>query len=268
MPKSAPTWPIRLPPAKQVSWVEQYRQFALQGRSLHELTGRHSDDERTGALVSAAIERVSARKDDRVIDIGCGDGRLLDSIADGVSLAIGVVPTEEERDRLVAHYAGRPIQFRAERLEELSDTGERFEVILIIGVLQLLSCRSLVKEALRRVAAIAAPGARVYIGELPFVPVPPKVYRSAPRAIGYVLRAHGICAALRFARHIWRRRHRMGRYELRRTPVAFCATPADFSALASEYGFALQDSWETSLDGAFAAKGGTRRQDYLFTYRP
>lgn len=268
MPTSNNIWPIRLPPAKQASWVEQYRQFALRGTQIHELTGRHSDEARTGSLISAALDRAAPGAGDRVIDIGCGDGRLLDTIADKAALAAGIVPTEEERDRLAAHYAGRPIAFRAERLEELADTGERFDVILVIGVLQLLSRRSLVKEALRRIATIAAPGARVYIGELPFMPVAPKIYRSALRATGYVLRAHGPFAALRFARHIWRRRHRMGRYELRRLPVAFWATPEDFAALARDYGFVLEESWETALGGAFAAKGGTRRQDYLFTYRP
>ena len=234
-------------------------------RRICSLTGRGDNMDRTKALIDAVLSRVLGC-DDRLIDIGCGDGRFLDIVADKVAFAVGTVPTEEERARLASFHKRRPIVFQAGRVEDLRYEGPPFDIITLNGVLQLLGNEARVRRALSRIAAIAAPGARLYVGELPQAGLPRKIHSSTGRAIIYMLRQHGFCAALVFLRHLWRRRHRFGRYEKPRLQI-FSAASDDFVALVTSSGFALQKTWDTVEVTGEAWDRLAQRQDYLFVFR-
>lgn len=76
-------------PARNIE--AEYRGFA--GASdFHALAGRPGQEDRTIAAIAAIMERMDFAPDHRVLDIGCGDARLLSAIQP-VARAVGTVLT-------------------------------------------------------------------------------------------------------------------------------------------------------------------------------
>lgn len=122
------------------------------------------------SLAARALGAVVLRGDERVLDIGCGDGRvslgLADRLASGTLLGVDPSPSMLAVARERA--AGRPaVTFARGGAEEL-DAGT-FDVVVSFNALHW--CRDPV-EAVRRAAAAVAPGGRTVLQLVPAGPRP------------------------------------------------------------------------------------------------
>ncbi len=89
-----------------------------------------------------------------VLDIGCGGGILSEPLARLGARVVGIDPASEniETARVHAQDSGLSIDYRATTAEELTSTGERFDIVLAMEVVEhvadmpsfIQSCASLV----------------------------------------------------------------------------------------------------------------------------
>lgn len=245
--------PILLPRPSDMNWAHVYRNLASEA-DIHAITQR-ADAGKTALIMDIARDRLPSAAS--VLDIGCGDGRLLHSI--NAEVRIGTVISEEEASRLRHAYRDTDIEFHASDIETL-DMGRTFDLVCVVGVLQHLTSHKAARKALMAVSKTVNQGGHVYIGDFTQLGVPPKRYTSTLRAIGFVRRTSGTAKAIGFIGHLWKRRHRMGSYEAPRLPQ-YAASADDFIRLASECGFSLVQKWTCS---DFGVDDGRLRMDYLF----
>ena len=97
----------------------------------------------------------------RVLYVGCGTGRLLETLATGGHECVGVDPSSEsvEIARRRLEGAGVPSELHVDRLPELAGVQGIFDVVVVAGGAfeYILTTRNQVL-ALRRVASLLAPG--------------------------------------------------------------------------------------------------------------
>jgi cyclopropane fatty-acyl-phospholipid synthase-like methyltransferase len=81
------------------NYIEFYRYLAASS-DIHEISGRGSDLAATQFANSRILEALELTFDDTLLDIGCGDGSLLESANGLVKKGLGIVPTQEETSKL------------------------------------------------------------------------------------------------------------------------------------------------------------------------
>ena len=96
-------------------------------------------------------KRLDCLKGLRMLDIGCGGGILCEPLARLGAVVIGVDPSEAniEAARLHAGQAELSIDYRCGTAEELAETGERFDLVLAMEVVEHVAD----VDAVRRAAA-------------------------------------------------------------------------------------------------------------------
>ena len=129
-----------MPILKISSAVEHYRYFSRPEFTIHSRAG-HSENglpniKFVSARIVAALE--PGKKDIRV-DVGCGDGYLLARGAERGATCIGIVPTEEEREKLQNALPG--IDFRLGLAQELPLESRCASKVVCNSVLVLLGGR-------------------------------------------------------------------------------------------------------------------------------
>lgn len=149
--------------------------------------------------------------------------------------------TEAERQRLVEYHSGSNIDFRAGSIDEFGFEGPPFDLIVINNVVPLLGSTARVLGALRLASAMLRPGGILVLGEVPSHPREPVVYSSVIQAWLHVKHTRGLAFALSYARFLWRRRHRWGRFV---SPIGgrWSATPDRIAVLAARADLILEES--------------------------
>jgi SAM-dependent methyltransferase len=149
------------------NFIDAYR-YRATAADPHEMSGRGRQRALT-EWVNAEIGRhLTFGRDDVVLDVGCGDGSLLASVSVAIREGVGIAPTREEVARLAeVHAARRNLQFRVGRVESLDIEKSRYTKIICNGVFILLDDRAAVERALDALLDAAAPGGRVWLGEVP-----------------------------------------------------------------------------------------------------
>ncbi|HYT73302.1 MAG TPA: class I SAM-dependent methyltransferase [Vicinamibacterales bacterium] len=120
-------------------------------------------DSRRLALIAGIIAPHLPSSGVRILDVGCASGRLLANLRDvGFPNVTGLDPSPA-----CAAAAGRlyGIDVRTMTLGEIAGTGERFEVVIMVGVLEHL--RDL-DDAFEHLHSLLAPGGLLYV-EVPDV---------------------------------------------------------------------------------------------------
>jgi SAM-dependent methyltransferase len=224
-------------------YVEYCREAARNLRDVGDLALRGKNTAAITLQVNAGIVRqVELHSDDDLVDIGCGDGTLLRLAQKaGVASAIGLLATEEE----VAILRRRGLRVQQALTHSLPIADQSASVVVCNNVL-LVVPRERIVGSLREIVRIAKPDARVYLGEIPFVPGPPPEpqFASIRETVAYFYEKHGLRATLGILRRIayWKL---AGKPMIIRSgaSVSFYAEPAEFIAMAEGAGLKLVRSW-------------------------
>lgn len=172
-------------------YIEYCRETAKHARDPHDLAlrGRKNHDI-TRRIHQRIIRAVDLHRDDDLVDIGCGDGTLL-RMANTMSVrsALGLLATEEEVD--VLRRFG--LNVRQGYTDHLPVADQSASVIVCNNVL-LVVPREKIPASLREIYRIARLGARVFLGEIPFVetqdPTPP--FNTRRELLSHLYRNRGL----------------------------------------------------------------------------
>lgn len=224
-------------------YVEYCREVAQHLRDVEDLALRGKGKGEITRRVNARIIReVDLSPDDQLVDIGCGDGTLLRLAHEsGVSNAVGLLATEEE----VAVVRRRGLQVRQGFTHRLPIADASASVVVCNNVLLIVQ-RDRILDSLREMERIAKPQARIYVGEIPFVPGPDPEpeFGSVWETLGYLYREHSLRAALGMLRRIITLRRKGKPIVIRGgAAVSFYAEPAEVIAMAEAAGLELVRHW-------------------------
>jgi ubiquinone/menaquinone biosynthesis C-methylase UbiE len=157
--------------------------LALRGRHLRKITN---------LIHERIVEAVDLHSGDDLVDIGCGDGTLLRMAAHaGVRTAMRLLATEEE----VAEFRRTGLNGKQEFTEQLPVPDESASVVVCNNVL-LVVPRQKIAASLREIHRIAKPGARIFLGEIPFVETrdPTPQVTSRREMLSFLYRERGLRA--------------------------------------------------------------------------
>jgi ubiquinone/menaquinone biosynthesis C-methylase UbiE len=225
-------------------YVEYCRETAKSANDAHDLALRGRDKRQITELIHERIaETVELHSGDDLVDIGCGDGTLL-RIAErvGTRNAIGLLATEEE----VAVLRRFGLQARQGLTDKLPLPNECASVIVCNSVL-LVVPKEKIPASLSEIERIAKPGARIFLGEIPFVePVDPTPrFATRREALGYLYRNHGLRTWFGMLRRMtwWAFR---GQPAILRpgTAISFFAAAPEFIAMGQEAGLEFVRYWQ------------------------
>jgi SAM-dependent methyltransferase len=255
-----------MPVVKCRDFIEVYRQKALSG-GIDNLSGRTARPDLTRFISEEILRAIEPRPTDVLVDVGCGDGSLLTLASEHLSSAIGILPTEEEVERVRGHLgdafpAVRVQQGLAQRTN--LDSGIA-DAVVCNGVFPLLP-EAEIDAALRELARLGKPGAPVFVGEVPFLD------EFAGRDYGdsvtgwlwWTLKRQGVSAFLLRTRQVLAALRSRDPFVI--APKRhFNESEARFAARAARLGLTLQWSHrhrERTAEGATA--DSPSRIDYLF----
>ncbi len=237
-------------------YVEYCRETARNLRNLQDLALRGKNKQALTRRVQERIVReVCLTADDDLVDIGCGDGTLLLLAKKvGVHQATGFHATEEEA--AIVRKLGLAV--RQGFTDKLPLANESASVVVCNNVL-LIVPREKILASLLEFYRIAKPGARIFIGEIPFEPGPPPEpeFATGRETLAYLYSKYGLRTCLGMLR-------RMIYWKITGQPmtirsgseVSFFAQPEEFVALAQSAGLALVRRWQH--------EDPSNRYNYLF----
>lgn len=225
-------------------YIEYCRETARHARKLHDLALRGRDNEQITRTIHERIaEVVALRADDELVDIGCGDGTMLQIARQrGVSSAIGLLATDEE----VALVRRNGLDVRQGLSDHLPLPDACASVVVCNGVL-LIVPRERIEASLAEIARIARPGARVFLGEIPFLKLsdPTPQFRSASELLRHLYRKQGLRAWLGMVRRMaWWRVTGQPFVVRSGTAHSFFASPNEFVAMAAAAGLESVRYWQ------------------------
>jgi SAM-dependent methyltransferase len=242
---------------RSTDYVEYCRENATRIKTLHDLALRGAGKEAiTAAIHQRIVEEVALGPDDDLVDIGCGEGRLLHLAAKiGVRSALGFLATNEE----VALVKATGVNVKQAFSDQLPLPDACASVVVCNNVLLIIP-REKVLPSLREMARIAKPGARIFIGELPYVPGPPldPQFDTARETLAYLYGRYGLRTSLGMARRMMYWKFAGKPMVIRDgTQVSFYATAEEMNALAREAGLTPVRHWQHEHPKT--------RNNYLFT---
>lgn len=224
-------------------YVAYCRESARQAREPHDLAlrGRHKR-----AVTQAIYQRIAADvqlcAEDDLVEIGCGDGTLL-LLAEqvGCRSATGFLATDEEVTLLARH----GIQARQGLSDNLPLPDAVASVVVCNNVL-LIVPRDRIAPSLREMVRISKPGARIYIGEIPFVETadPLPQFSTRRELLSLLYRQNGFRTWAGMVRRMawWQITGRPAIVNAG-TAVSFWAPPEEFIAMATRAGLEYVRHW-------------------------
>jgi len=237
-------------------YVEYCRETARNARDPHDLALRGRDKkEITQRVHQRIVEAVGLHLDDDLVDIGCGDGTLLRMAEDaGVKSAIGLLATEEE----CAVLRRFGLEARQGLTDQLPLPDSSASVVVCNNVL-LIVPREKIQASLHELHRVAKPGARIFLGEIPFVETsdPTPHFSTRRETLSHLYRNHGLRPWFGMLRRmIWWAL--AGKAAILRpgTAVSFYATPSEFVPMAEKAGLELVRYWQH--------EDPSTRNNYLF----
>jgi SAM-dependent methyltransferase len=229
---------------------------------LHILAGRGSLRETTEFVNRRIFAELSFQPEDRLVDIGCGDGLLLRlAIANGVGTAIGFNATEDEALPLRA--LGLDVR---QGLTHSIPLPDRFASVVVCNSVLLLVPEDNMAESLHEIARISQPNARIWLGEIPRVEEIAGVpkHESIPEMLWWLLRERGVRSFLGMCRRLVTGAQR-GPVLVNSYAAIFSAQPAKFINMAAAAGLHIErDFPHQTLNQNRQSSSSATRHDYLF----
>jgi SAM-dependent methyltransferase len=224
-------------------YLEYCRENAQSARDPHDLAlrGRHKK-ESTRRIHERIVEAVELHAGDDLVDIGCGDGTLLRMAERAGARAVGLLATEEE----VAFLRRYGLDAKQGLTHQLPLPDQCASVVVCNNVM-LIVPREKVPASLCEIFRIAKPGARIFLGEIPFVetPDPTPHFTTRRETLSYLYRAHGLRTWFGMLRRMtwW---VLTGKPAVIRpgTAVSFYASADEFVAMTSAAGLQLVRLWQ------------------------
>ncbi len=225
-------------------YVEYCREVARRLRDPHDLALRGRGKKAITKLIHERIaEAVNLRSGDDIVDIGCGDGTLLRMAESaGARSALGLLATNEEV--MVLRQLG--LNVKQGLADQLPVPDVSASVVVCNNVL-LVVPREKISASLLEIHRIAKPGARIFLGEIPFVqtPDPSPKFASRRKTLSHLYRNNGLRTWFGMLR-------RMAYWELAGKPavirsgtaISFYASAPEFIALAQVAGLQLVRYWQ------------------------
>jgi ubiquinone/menaquinone biosynthesis C-methylase UbiE len=242
--------------------IEQYRRLAA-SPNINAMSGRNSDTQATAFVADRIAELMTPRDGETLVDIGCGDGSALIRMAARQPRAryIGILPTQEEVERLIAHLNSASIEVVMGRAEDTRLPDKIADKIVCNSVLHIVPD---VDAALTEIARIARSGAMIYMGEILWRVTVPLPSRALAR-----LRHEGLAGIWRAVRRVIRRWYRQqleqGDPRPRLITEGLNVAPSEtFIAMAERHG--MRPIWHRphpELDENNNAIESATRKDYL-----
>jgi ubiquinone/menaquinone biosynthesis C-methylase UbiE len=225
-------------------YVEYCRETARRVRTLHDLALRgRNKEEITRQIHERIVEAVGLHSGDDLVDIGCGDGTLL-KMAEriGIKSALGLLATEEE----VALLRQSGVNVKQGFTDQLPIGDETASVVVCNNVL-LIVPKDKIPASLREIYRISKPGARIFVGEIPFVQnqASEPRFESRRETLSYLYRTYGLRTWFGMLR-------RMAYWTLTGKPpvildgtgISFYAQPEEFIEMATAAGLQLVRYWQ------------------------
>jgi ubiquinone/menaquinone biosynthesis C-methylase UbiE len=237
-------------------YVEYCRETAKRARDPHDLALRGREKKEVTKLVHQQIaEAVDLRAGDDLVDIGCGDGTML-RIADaaGAKSAIGLLATEEEV--AVLRRVGLNAKQGLTNQLPLPDTSAS---VIVCNSVLLVVPREQIPASLHEIQRIAKPGARIFLGEIPYQEQhdPTPQFATRRELLSYLYRKHGFRTWFGMVRRM-AYRQLTGQPALINsgTAISFWAPAEEFIAMAEAAGLQFVRHWQCWQY--------TTRNNYLF----
>lgn len=225
-------------------YVQYCRETAKRARDPHDLALRGRDKHAlTRKIHEQIVEAVGLNAGDDLVDIGCGDGTLLRMAQKvGVRSALGLLATDEE----VA--LSRQFGFNVKQgLTDQLPLPDQCASVIVCNSVLLVVPHERIPASLREMHRIAKPGARIYVGEIPFVkpPDPSPKFATRTEMLSFLYRQHGFRTWFGMFR-------RMAYWQLTGKPAvinsgtatSFWAVPKEFIALAEAAGLQTLRYWQ------------------------
>jgi hypothetical protein len=251
---------------KVTDYVEAYR-LRAQSADIHRMAGRDNKNALTEFANSQILAGMNLSPSDVLVDIGCGDGCLLKMAEGRVSRRIGIVPTQDEQERLEAVLPGATILTGLAQKLPLESRGA--SKIVCNAVLYYLPSKDEMKAALREMARTARQDARIWIGEIPdsddYARYRQYQGSSVIGLLWHLLRNDGPRAFLGMIRRLGRSAIGRDQIVLDSAPL-LCATPPEFLRLAEVSGLRLERYFRhREIDSEGNEVDSESRYDYVFT---
>jgi len=223
-------------------YIEYCREVARHARDVDDLALRGRDKkEITRRIQEQIVATVELGPGDDLVDIGCGDGTLLRLAQQlGVRTALGLLATDEEVK--LARLTG--VNVRQGLTDQLPVPDQSASVVVCNSVL-LVVPRERIPASLREIWRIAKPGARIYIGEIPFAGrQSPPHFDNNRDALSYVYRKNGLRASFGMARRMaWSTVTGKPVVIDAGTAISFFAPPEEFISIAKDAGLEIVRYW-------------------------
>jgi len=231
-------------------------------RDLHSLAGR-GPFRRTTAFVNQRIfKELAFRPEDRFVDIGCGNGLLLQAARETrVRTAIGFNATEDE----VSPVRALGLDVR-QGLTDSIPLPDGFASVVVCNSVLLLVPEAKMANSLREIARICEQNARIWLGEIPRVEEDTglPVHHSIPEMLWWLLRERGVRSFLGMCRRLLTGVQR-GPVLVNSQAAIFFAAPEAFIGMAREAGLRIErHSPHQTLDENGRPCQHETRHDYLF----
>lgn len=147
---------------KALNHIDAYRLKALSGR-VESLSGRASTKQ-TDIINKFILSKAPKSQNFTVVDVGCGDGSLLEKFS--AKFRLGIVPTQEEKNILDRHWQGK-IDIQIGQAESTNLPDDFADIVILSGVIILLDDETNVVSCLKEIRRISKKTAWIYIGDVP-----------------------------------------------------------------------------------------------------
>jgi len=248
------------------NYFDDYRLRAL-APDFHDMAGRDGKEALTEFVNAEIAKRMDFCGGDVLVDVGCGNGKLLELAGASLKRRIGVLPTEEEQSRVQVEKPD--LDIRVGLVQSLPLEPAVASKIVCNAVLLYMESGEDTRRALREIARIAVPGAKIWLGEIPDSDDYARFqqYRgtSVIGLLCHLWQQGGVRPFLGMLRRL--AKSVVGRDQVILSSAGlYYAKPDDFIAVASECGLRLVDYFRhRELDEAGRVVDSPSRYDYLFT---
>ncbi len=255
-----------MPIVKCENFIQVYKQKA-RAMDINELSGRSGRPDLTLYVSQNILSAMNIRQNDVLVDIGCGDGTLLKLAAKTNCTAIGILPTDEEFERVSSALRGAFPEIKILKgLAQATNLDSQTATKVVCNGVFIILPENDVDMALKEIARICKPKALVFIGEIPFKnEFEGKNYGDSILLwLWWVLRKRGLKAFL--SQSIFTLKCIFTSEPLIIAPKKhYYAAPDDFIARAAKYGLELKEKY-AHREKTTAGKEieSNSRYDYVF----